>query len=62
MWLFSQFQRWKKLFAVVSIHQVSPQHNGVDGVVNDDNPWLRIPDTEPCCDLPTLLNLSYRGW
>ena len=48
----------KNQFVVSSIYQVSPHHNGVDGVVNDDNPRGRIPDTaptEPCCDLPTLL-------
>ena len=30
--------RWKNQFVVSSIYQVSPHHNGVDGVVNDDNP------------------------
>ena len=58
--------RWKNQFVVSSIYQVSPHHNGVDGVVNDDNPRGRIPDTaptEPCCDLPTLLMVqSHQCW
>ena len=63
LWLFLNFRGEKNQFVVLSIHQVSPQHNGVDGVVNDDNPCGRIPDTRlPLWPTYPAQLRAYPGW